>query len=116
MVSLLSDSVLRLAVAPAEEVVGIPSTHLHLLQVKLPPAPSYIDIYIPRRSIYVMRGASRYLMTHAILPQSEVCQLRHDFPLSGTYSAVRSRRISVICRTRALDIVELPKLEDAKSS
>ncbi|VDP92100.1 unnamed protein product [Echinostoma caproni] len=70
---------------------------------------------VPRRSIYVMRGASRYLMTHAILSNHEVSQLYEKLS-NPVYAAIRSRRISVICRTRATDnLIDLTKPETVKS-
>ncbi|KAF6770837.1 putative alpha-ketoglutarate-dependent dioxygenase alkb protein 7 mitochondrial [Paragonimus kellicotti] len=56
VISLLSDSVLRMSVPPVEELVALPEDQSDLRSVSLPGPDSWIDIRIPRRSVYVMRG------------------------------------------------------------
>ncbi|KAG5455189.1 Alpha-ketoglutarate-dependent dioxygenase alkB 7, mitochondrial [Clonorchis sinensis] len=99
VLSLLSDSVLRLAVAPSKEVVALPADQPGLAELSLPNPGSYVDLRIPRRSVYVMRGASRYLLTHAILSNTDVARLFAEHG-SRLYDIQRPRRISVICRSR----------------
>lgn len=48
------------------------------------PVPRQIDIQLPRRSLYMLHGASRYKWGHAILGSSDRCR--------------RERRISIIMR------------------
>ncbi|CAH8862525.1 unnamed protein product [Trichobilharzia szidati] len=105
VLSLLSDCILRLAIAPQSDVVGIPenqSDYLHSLT--LPSIGTWIDVFIPRRSVYVMRRALRYLCTHAILSNAEVGRMHQEHESVGLYSvSPRGRRVSVICRTHAND-------------
>ncbi|CAH8605444.1 unnamed protein product [Heterobilharzia americana] len=99
VVSLLADCILRLAVAPQSEVAGIPHDQDgYLRSLNLPPIGSWIDILIPRRSVYVMRRALRYLFTHAVLSNEKVTRMRDEQPVS-MYNLHRGRRVSVICRT-----------------
>lgn len=98
VISLLSDSVLRLAVAPPQEVVALPVDQPNLRNLALP-TDGWLDVFIPRRSIYVLRGGTRYLLTHEILSNEKVSELNMTHP-SPLYSTRRSRRISVICRSR----------------
>ncbi|CAH8643168.1 unnamed protein product [Dicrocoelium dendriticum] len=60
VVSLLSDSVLRLAVAPPQEVVALPADQPNLRDLTLPP-DGWLDVFIPRRSVYVLLGGTRSL-------------------------------------------------------
>ncbi|KAK4468081.1 hypothetical protein MN116_008086 [Schistosoma mekongi] len=116
VLSLLADSILRLAIAPQSEVVGIPEgqrDYLHALN--LPPIGSWIDIFIPRRSVYIIRGALRYLLTHAILSNEQVACMRNDY-LVDMYNLHRGRRVSVICRTHALNSNLIPFYNNAKES
>ncbi|CAH8530015.1 unnamed protein product [Schistosoma turkestanicum] len=115
VLSLLDHSILRLSVAPHSEVIGIPQdqyNHLHTLH--LPAIGSWIDIYIPRRSVYLLCGALRYLMTHAILSNEQVNDNRknnlqtknHQHQqqqcMNDLYNIHRGRRLSIICRTHAI--------------
>ena len=52
-----------------------------------------VDIYIPRRSLYIMKDFSRYDFTHEILHNSE-SQFRGE-------QVTKGRRVSVICRNEA---------------
>ncbi|CAH8593443.1 unnamed protein product [Schistosoma curassoni] len=102
VLSLLSDSILRLAVAPQSEVVGVPQDQYdYLNSLNLPPIGSWIDIFIPRRSVYIMRGALRYLLTHAILSNEQVDKIRNEQSID-LYNLHRGRRVSVICRTHSV--------------
>ena len=48
------------------------------------------DLYLPRRSLYIMRDAARYIYTHEILRDE-------DSYFDGT-KVDKGRRISIICR------------------
>ncbi|KAF8571217.1 hypothetical protein P879_00610 [Paragonimus westermani] len=99
VISLLSDSVLRMSVPPVEELVALPEDQPDLRSIALPGTDSWIDIRIPRRSVYVMRGGTRYLLAHAILSNAQVARLYEEHPIS-LYDVQRARRISVICRSK----------------
>lgn len=99
VLSLLDHSILRLAVASPSEIVGVPSDRDDLQTMDLPPVGSWVDLLIPRRSVYVMRGVSRYLCTHAILSNDEVVK-SHETTKNDMYNLHRKRRVSVICRTK----------------
>nr|CAH8860544.1 unnamed protein product [Trichobilharzia regenti] len=105
VLSLLSDCILRLAIAPQSDVVGIPENQWdYLHSLTLPSIGTWIDVFIPRRSVYVMRRALRYLCTHAILSNGEVGRMHQQHESVGLYSSSpRGRRVSVICRTHAND-------------
>ncbi|CAL8084718.1 unnamed protein product [Calicophoron daubneyi] len=113
VISLLSDSVARFAVAPPEEVVGLPTHLLDLLSLQIPPLGSWVDIYVPRRSLYVMRGASRYFMTHEIMSNEKVDQLNAEYH-ADVYKTHRVRRIAVICRSKNLS--ELKTLNEPQNA
>lgn len=102
VLSLLDDSVLRLAVAPQTEVVGLPSHRSDLAFLNLPLPGTSIDIRIPRRSLYIIRGALRYLFTHAILSNEEASKLNLENSDSKVYDVYRHRRVSIICRTQTV--------------
>ncbi|TNN08753.1 Alpha-ketoglutarate-dependent dioxygenase alkB7 [Schistosoma japonicum] len=116
VLSLLADSILRLAVAPQSEVVGVPEgqrDYLHALN--LPAIGSWIDILIPRRSVYIIRGALRYLLTHAILSNEQVAFMRNGHSVD-MYNLHRGRRVSVICRTHAMNSNLIPFYKNTKES
>ncbi|KAH8858849.1 Alpha-ketoglutarate-dependent dioxygenase alkB like, mitochondrial [Schistosoma japonicum] len=116
VLSLLADSILRLAIAPQSEVVGIPEgqrDYLHALN--LPAIGSWIDIFIPRRSVYIIRGALRYLLTHAILSNEQVACMRNSHSVD-MYNLHRGRRVSVICRTHAINSNLIPFYNNTKES
>nr|CAX75484.1 Alkylated repair protein alkB homolog 7 precursor [Schistosoma japonicum] len=116
VLSLLADSILRLAIAPQSEVVGIPEgqrDYLHALN--LPAIGSWIDIFIPRRSVYIIRGALRYLLTHAILSNEQVACMRNSYSVD-MYNLHRGRRVSVICRTHAMNSNLIPFYNNTKES
>ncbi|XP_056144209.1 alpha-ketoglutarate-dependent dioxygenase alkB homolog 7, mitochondrial isoform X2 [Lampris incognitus] len=69
-ISLLSDSVMRL--------------------VKEGTTNEWLDLLLPRRSLYILRDQARYDFTHEILKDEESVFHGHRVP--------RQRRISVICR------------------
>lgn len=50
----------------------------------------YGDVYLPRRSLYIMRGQARYKFTHEVLKNEESYFREEHVP--------RDRRISIICR------------------
>ena len=52
-----------------------------------------VDVLIPRRSLYIMKGFSRYDCTHEVLPNKEAVFKGEE--------VVRSRRISLVCRNEA---------------
>ncbi|RZF36785.1 hypothetical protein LSTR_LSTR015611, partial [Laodelphax striatellus] len=70
--SLLSDSVMRLALEKNKDV--------------------FADVFLKRRSLYIMKDCARYDFTHEILPNS-------DSKFKGK-SIQRSRRISLMCRNK----------------
>ncbi|KAL5106087.1 hypothetical protein TcWFU_002195 [Taenia crassiceps] len=94
VLSLLADSVVRFTVAPESEVA--PSTALlpgSRMDLILPPPGASTDVWVRRRMLYIMRGATRYRLTHAILPNNS--------QIPGTAHVVhRDRRITVMCRPR----------------
>jgi len=73
VLSLLSDSVLKLVHEKHENYI--------------------VHVLVPRRSLYVLRGISRYNYTHAILKNEE------SF-FKGT-PVTKERRISIVCRNEA---------------
>ncbi|KAK3782535.1 hypothetical protein RRG08_061765 [Elysia crispata] len=48
------------------------------------------DVYLPRRSLYIMRGRARYEFTHEVLKDEQSYFRNQHVP--------RERRISIICR------------------
>ncbi|BHF75846.1 Alpha-ketoglutarate-dependent dioxygenase alkB 7, mitochondrial [Sparganum proliferum] len=102
VVSLLSDSIARLAIASPSEVAALteqlPASRPGL---QLPPPGAFADLFVPRRSVYVMRGVSRYRMTHAILPSPGELP-GHPGPV------IRDRRVTVICRSKPLCLPQAP--------
>ncbi|MBN3302001.1 ALKB7 dioxygenase, partial [Amia calva] len=68
--SLLSDSVMRL--------------------VSQQDAADWVDLLLPRRSLYIIRGSARYDFTHEIL--------RDEESVFGGLRVPRQRRVTVICR------------------
>lgn len=68
--SLLSDSIMRL--------------------VKEDAADEWLDLLLPRRSLYILRDQARFNFTHQILKDEE--------SVFGGQRVARQRRISVICR------------------
>nr|CDS25287.2 alpha ketoglutarate dependent [Hymenolepis microstoma] len=96
VLSLLSDSVARFTVAPESEVAPVTSNFpAARMDLKLPPPGASTDIWVRRRMLYVMRGATRYRLTHAILPNDSPNPSTHDGSLVH-----RERRITVMCRPR----------------
>lgn len=68
--SLLSDSIMRL--------------------VKQDDADQWLDLLLPRRSLYILRNQARYEFTHEILKAED--------SIFDGQKVIRQRRISVICR------------------
>ncbi len=75
-------------VAPATE--QIPASRPG---IQLPPPGASTDVHVRRRMLYIMRGVTRYRLTHAILPNNTL------FPGYGPVERVR--RITVMCRPKA---------------
>ena len=94
VLSLLADSVARFTVAPESEVApatrNLPASRMDLA---LPPPGASTDVWVRRRMLYIMRGATRYRLTHAILPNGAR-------PSPGQPPIHRDRRITVMCRPR----------------
>lgn len=89
--SLLSDCVMRLRPACTSESLDS-SNHKNDIPSK--DVNDYIDLYLPRRSLYILSGASRYRYTHEILS----CGAR--FRTSNTDDIIVNRddRLSLIFR------------------
>lgn len=96
VLSLLSDSVARFTVAPESEVAPATSNFpAARMDLQLPPPGASTDVWVHRRMLYVMRGATRYRLTHAILPNDSPNPSTNDGSLVH-----RERRITVMCRPR----------------
>jgi alkylated DNA repair protein alkB homolog 7 len=78
--SLSSESIMRLRPVPRESE-GV--------------SDSYIDLWLPKRSLYVLCGESRYHYTHELLSTGS---------LFGGETIVRSQRLSVIFRDAKKDL------------
>jgi alkylated DNA repair protein alkB homolog 7 len=59
------------------------------------PNDAYVDLCLPKRSLYVLSGESRYHYTHELLPAGS---------LFGGETIVRSQRLSVIFRDAKNDL------------
>lgn len=89
--SLLSDCIMRLRPAyPSENLDFLD----HKNDIPSKAIKDYIDLYLPRRSLYILSGASRYSYTHEILS----CGAR--FRTSNTDDIIVNRddRLSLIFR------------------
>ncbi|VDL19094.1 unnamed protein product [Hymenolepis diminuta] len=96
VLSLLSDSVARFTVAPESEVAPATSNFpAARMDLQLPPPGASTDVWVRRRMLYVMRGVTRYRLTHAILPNDSPNPSTDDGSLVH-----RERRITVMCRPR----------------
>lgn len=82
--SLLSDAIMRLK--PSCD----PSLNDNLEGSNTIESSEYIDLLLPRRSLYVLTGMSRYGFSHELLPSGSIFR--------GTTPIQRDRRISVIFR------------------
>lgn len=96
VLSLLADSVARFTVADPVEVAALTD----LLPAsrpgnQLPPPGASTDIHVQRRMLYIMRGITRYRLTHAILPSGIKAPNEDGSPI------IRGRRVTVICRPKA---------------
>jgi alkylated DNA repair protein alkB homolog 7 len=78
--SLSSESIMRLRPVPNESE-GVND--------------SYVELWLPKRSLYVLSGESRYNYTHELLPTGS---------LFGGEIVVRSQRLSVIFRDAKKDL------------
>lgn len=99
--SLVSSSIMRLR--PAAEYNnnddGTGKQHLYEPKASEAPDDGHVDLYLPPRSLYVLSGVSRYIMTHELLPDgSEFEMLSSSGGATNTIAVPRDRRISVIFR------------------
>lgn len=63
----------------------------------------YVDMYLPPRTLYVLRGAARYEYSHELLPDSSTFYfLDHDDARQNAIVVRRDRRISVMFRDAKL--------------
>jgi len=64
----------------------------------------YVDMYLPPRTLYVLRDAARYEYSHELLPDSsEFHFLDNDAATIKKIVVRRDRRISVIFRDAKLE-------------
>lgn len=93
-VSLLSDSIMRLRPS-SDEWNG--EQNNATTNGPISEKDGYVDLYLPRLSLYVLSGMSRFYYTHELLPSGstfefpEVCGDRH-------IDVLRDRRLSIIFR------------------
>jgi alkylated DNA repair protein alkB family protein 7 len=85
--SLLSDAIMRLK--PSSD-----SSSNDASQEKGDSSNEYIDLFLPRRSLYVLSGMSRYEYTHELLPSGS--RFQDKSPVQ------RDRRLSIIFRDTKL--------------
>ncbi|VDN96580.1 unnamed protein product [Rodentolepis nana] len=102
VLSLLSDSVARFTVAHESEVAPVTSNFpAAKMDLKLPPPGASADVWVRRRMLYMMRGITRYRLTHAILPNDSPNPSTNDGSLVH-----RERRITVMCRPRPECVID----------
>jgi len=106
-ISLLSDAIMRLRPSSkewdSEERDAKTSAHA-AKQNNGGDSKGFVDLYLPRLSLYVLSGMSRYSYTHELLPSGSTFnfvkrndeQSQHDD--EGRVDVVRGRRLSIIFR------------------
>ena len=62
----------------------------------------YVDLYLPRLSLYVLSGMSRYSYTHELLPSNSTFE--YDGPMDSSNIGIKGKSVNVI-RGRRLSIV-----------
>lgn len=103
-ISLLSDSIMRLR--PSEESLerGNQLGQPHQQSCSSPDDNDYVDLYLPKNSLYVLSGLSRYEYTHELLPNRGEFTLVQDGECDvNVISVERGRRLSIIFRDKHPD-------------
>ncbi len=105
--SLISDAIMRLRPSAKEwECEKKDNEH----SVGCGVSDGYVDLFLPKLSLYVLSGMSRYSFTHELLPSSATFELRHEDRGADVIDKNRCENIS-IDRGRRLSII----FRDAKS-
>ena len=97
--SLLSDSIMRLK----------PSAEEWECNEKVDDSNGYVDLYLPRLSLYVLSGMSRYSYTHELLPSNTTYEFMemestdlnavdNHVCENTSINVIRGRRLSIIFR------------------
>jgi alkylated DNA repair protein alkB family protein 7 len=104
-ISLISDAIMRLRPSAKEWVSEEKDTE-H--SVGCGDSDGYVDLFLPKLSLYVLTGMSRYSFTHELLPSSATFELRHEdrdadvVDTNGceniSIDVLRGRRLSIIFR------------------
>ena len=101
-ISLLSDSIMRLRPS-GESKRGNQPGQPHQKPISLD-ANDYVDLYLPKKSLYVLSGLSRYEYTHELLPNRSEFTLVQDGECDvDVISVERGRRLSIIFRDKHPD-------------
>lgn len=104
--SLISDAVMRLRPSAKEwECEKKDNEH----SVGCGDSDGYVDLFLPKLSLYVLSGMSRYSFTHELLPSSATFELRHED--RGADVIDKNRCENIVLRGRRLSII----FRDAKS-
>ncbi|KAL7511778.1 hypothetical protein ACHAXN_012437 [Cyclotella atomus] len=93
-ISLLSDSIMRLKPC-SEEWKSSDANHTasSSLQVE-----GHVDLYLPKLSLYVLAGMSRFTYTHELLPSGSMFEFTNAESKIEGVRVDRGRRLSVIFR------------------
>ena len=103
-ISLLSDSIMRLRPSREPPENGNQLGQPHQQSCSSPDANDYIDLYLPKNSLYVLSGLSRYEYTHELLPSRSEFTLVKDGEYNVDVITVeRGRRLSIIFRDKHPD-------------
>ena len=107
--SLVSDAIMRLRPSAKEwECEKKDTEH----SVGFGDSERYVDLFLPKLSLYVLSGMSRYSFTHELLPSSATFELRHEDRGADVIDKNRCENISIdVLRGRRLSII----FRDAKS-
>jgi len=88
-ISLLSDSIMRLRPAKGEWIDDTSNES----------SGGYVDLYLPKLSLYCLHGMSRFHYSHELLPSDSVYQIHGREDVQVT----RGRRLSIIFRDALVD-------------
>ena len=89
--SLLSDAIMRLKPSVCDSSSSLNDNLEGASSNNTMESSEYIDLLLPRRSLYVLSGMSRYGFSHELLPSGSI--------FHGTTTPIqRDRRISIIFR------------------